>query len=85
MINDLLSIVAITIIVIATICIIFMNFHSWTLVICAMMLQPTKLSNISILSSQKDNAEGNSQLDVSSVTVVLMWILAVLRYTFYAL
>jgi hypothetical protein len=50
-----------------------------------MMLQPMKLSNIFILSSQKDNAEGESQLDASSVTVVLMWILAVLWHTFYGL
>jgi len=85
MINDLLSIATITIIVIATICIIFMNFQSWTLVICAMMLKPAKLSNIFILSNQKDNAGGESRLDVSSVTVVLTWILAVLWYTFYAL
>jgi len=49
-----------------------------------MMLQPTKLGNIFILSSQKDNAGGESQLDVSLVTVVLMWTLAVQWHTAYA-
>jgi hypothetical protein len=43
--------------------------------------KPTRISNIFILSSQKDNAGGESQLDVSLVTMVLMWTLAVLWHT----